>query len=167
MHEAVFWLLFFFLLSVLVVVLSGLGFRYRKQWLVHKERLAALEKGTPIPSGPEPAPWSPRVYLLRGLIWSFSGIAVIVVLLGLSAASTHPLSPTTVEYRARDVSRNLQIPMDQARDLIQRDRAMNAQVMPYGVAVLGVLPLAVGLAYLAFYYTGEAKKKNSLSAPPE
>ena len=70
-------------LLILVVLYQG----YRQKLMLHQERMSALEKGTSIPLGQEPAPWSPRVYLLRGLIWSFSGAALIICLLGFAWSS--------------------------------------------------------------------------------
>ena len=90
------WLFFFFMLSLLVIVLAALFLRHRKQVLMHEERLAALEKGAQIPLGPEPAPWSPRLYLLRGLIWSFSGVGLIIALAGISAATLRPVQGSAV-----------------------------------------------------------------------
>jgi hypothetical protein len=70
-----------------------------------------------------------------------------------------------VAYRARTLSQNLEIPIDQAKRIIEQDQA--AQGMPAGVALLGVVPLAVGLAYLVFYYTDESRKRLAAEAPSE
>ena len=144
---------------VLALVLAMLYSRYRQKLMLHQERMSALEKGTSIPLGPEPAPWSPRVYLLRGLIWTFSGAALIVCLLGLAWASSRPQSATLVAMRAREISRSLEIPIDQARQIADKDGAAERQGMPLGIALLGVIPLAVGLAYLVFYFTDDSRKR--------
>jgi len=143
----------------LVLVLAVLYSRYRQKLMLHQERMSALEKGTPIPLGPEPAPWSPRVYLLRGLIWSFSGAGLIVCLLGLAWASQRPQSATLVAMRAREISQGLQIPIDQARQIAEKDAAAQREGVPPGIAVLGVIPLAVGLAYLVFYFTDDSRRR--------
>ena len=156
---------FFFLLFLVVLILAGLYLRYRQKYMLHQERMAALEKGTAIPLGPQPAPWSPRAYLLRGLIWSFSGAALIVCLLGISWSTRRPTSAVESAYRARTLSQNLEIPIDQAKQIIERDEAV--QGMPAGVALLGVVPLAVGLAYLVFYYTDDSRKRLAAAAPSE
>jgi hypothetical protein len=144
---------------VLALVLAVLYSRYRHKLMLHQERMSALEKGTSIPLGREPAPWSPRVYLLRGLIWSFSGVALMVCLLGLAWASWRPPSAEGVAMRARDISRYLEIPIDQARQIAEKDQAAEREGVPPGIAVLGVIPLAVGLAYLVFYFTGDSRKR--------
>ena len=147
------------------LILAALLMRNRQQYLLHQERMAALEKGTAIPLGPEPAPWSPRAYLLRGLIWSFSGVALIVCLLGIAWSTQRPQTPEDISYRARAISRNLDIPLDQARQMAEKDQT--ARGLPAGVALLGVVPLAVGLAYLVFYFTDDARKRQAAEAHPE
>ena len=149
---------------VLALVLAMLYSRYRQKLMLHQERMSALEKGTSIPLGPEPAPWSPRVYLLRGLIWTFSGAALIVCLLGLAWASSRPQSATLVAMRAREISRSLEIPIDQARQIAEKDGAAERQGMPLGIALLGVIPLAVGLSYLVFYFTDDSRKRLAAEA---
>jgi amino acid transporter len=144
---------------IFVVVLAVLYLRYRQKLMLHQERMSALEKGTSIPLGREPAPWSPRVYLLRGLIWSFSGAALIVCLLGLAWASWRPPSATLVAMRAREISQGLQIPIDQARQIAEKDQATEKQGVPPGIALLGVIPLAVGMAYLVFYFTDDSRRR--------
>ena len=61
MHDEGF-ILSVFVLGVLGLVFYSLLLRYRRRELQHKERLAALEKGMPLPELHEErrAPWSPR-----------------------------------------------------------------------------------------------------------
>src|ERR1039458_2969323 len=63
-----------FILAALVGVVVVLYLRHGSLQMLHHERMAALEKGVPVPVARTLAPWSPRVYLLRGLIWSASGL---------------------------------------------------------------------------------------------
>ena len=164
-----FWVFFLFLLSVLAVILTMLLLRHRKQQMQHQERLAALEKGAPIPLGTDPAPWSPRVFLLRGLIWSFSGAAVIICLVGiaLSTQRTNQMTGETLIWRARNLSQSSSIPFDEAKKVIEKDQSVEVRGMPASVALLGALPLAVGLAYLVFYYSDDSRKRLSRGAPPD
>src|ERR1700722_4413698 len=77
-----------FVLLIFLVGLWAFGqfFRYRRQALLHKERLFAMEKGLDVPVDPALSPsLSPQVALLRGLLWLFAGIAWIVCLLGIAA----------------------------------------------------------------------------------
>jgi hypothetical protein len=160
------WIIAFVVLCVLVVTLVVLYLRHRNQQMLHQERLTALEKGTALPVASPRAPWSPRVYLLRGLIWSFSGAALLICLLGLAVSSNRPQSAESMMWSAKNLSRNLEIPLDQARQIVEKDRATREQGMPTAVALLGLIPLAVGLAYLVFYYTDESRKNRGADARP-
>ena len=52
--------------------------------LRHKERLAAIEKGIELPPDPPETDIRRPRYLLKGLLWTFGGAAVWLVLTGLS-----------------------------------------------------------------------------------
>lgn len=144
--------LLFFFLAALTIVLVALYYRFRKQQLLHQERMAALEKGLPIPRQQSPAPWSPRVYLLRGLMWSFAGLAICISLWGIAVSTQGPPSVDTVLWRAKSLAQNTGVSIEEAKKMIEKDSSR--QGMPQGVALLGLIPLGVGLAYLVFYYTG-------------
>jgi hypothetical protein len=131
-----------------------LGFQ---QQLLHKERMKALEKGVSVPATPAPAPWSPRVYLLRGLIWSLAGVALAICLFGISSTSQRRESYESKAYEAGQLAHNLDIPLDQAKQIVDKDPA-KTQGPPTTIALLGLIPLAVGLAYLAFYYSDPSRK---------
>jgi hypothetical protein len=154
----------FFLSLGLTLILVVAYLKHRKQVMLHEERMAALDKGTAIPLGRDPGPWSPRVYLLRGLIWSFSGAALIVCLLGIAWSTTRPTSAESMLWAAKNVSQNLDIPLDQARQIVEKDQSRTG--MPAGVSSLGAVPLAVGLAYLVFYFTDDSRKRLA-EAPSE
>jgi len=71
-------------------LLSALfAFRHRRRELQHKERLAAIEKARRCRADRyrQRAPWTPRVYLLRGMMWLFSGIGLTLFLAGISATT--------------------------------------------------------------------------------
>ena len=101
------------------VILAALFLRNRSQRMLHEERMAALEKGAAIPLGYS---WSPRVYLLRGLIWSFSGAALLLCLVALAATSHRPATAEALMYRASDLARVAGIPLDRAREIVEQDR---------------------------------------------
>lgn len=86
---------------VLVAVIGYLGFR---QWLqlnrrkmIHRERLAAIEKGVALPALEQEtrrSSWNvQRFLLLAGLVWISLGIGAFVT---LSALLAHP-TPATAE----------------------------------------------------------------------
>ena len=142
----------------LILTLAILFLRNRKQQLLHVERMAALEKGVSLPLA-EPRPWSPRVYLLRGLVWSFSGAAIFICLLALAEGSRRQESAEQMTYEAKRLSDFAGISFEEAKQIVAKDTALHAHGMPDSVAWLGFLPLSVGLAYLVFYYTGESRKR--------
>jgi hypothetical protein len=146
--------------AVAIIVLS-LNYRYRRHELKHKERMTALEKGVALPVEPveqPPAPWSPRVYLLRGLIWMFTGIALTVFVWGVSV--TIPSRPDTYEdrlWRAQHL-RNSGATPEEIKDFLSRkEEPVNTRKFPEGFALIGLIPAGVGLAYL-IYYGGEQKR---------
>jgi len=62
--------------------------RQKRMDAVHQERLAAMDKGIPLPELPfdppklPPAPPNPRAILLHGIVWTafgFGGIATLLV----------------------------------------------------------------------------------------
>jgi hypothetical protein len=147
----------FLLLTIAVVVVLALYLRYRKQQLFHQERLVAMEKGIPVPKGYAPEPWSPRIYLLRGLLWSCAGIAISISLLGIALSTRSPLSDESVLWRAKNLANSAGIPMEEAKLIVEKDRGNHDQGMPVGVALLGLIPIGVGAAYLIFYNTGDKR----------
>ena len=79
---------------VVVAVIAYLGFRewlrHQRRALIHKERLAALEKGVEVPPLEHEArrrEWNvQRILLLAGLIWISLGVAAYVTLSALIAS---------------------------------------------------------------------------------
>jgi hypothetical protein len=151
------------LFCALAVTLASLYLRHRNQQMFHQERMAALEKGATIPVAPGPASWTSRVYLLRGLIWTMTGLALVVCLYGISLAieTEHHTSAETKAYQAQNIARNLDVPIDQARQIVEKDAAQRNSGSPMAVSMLGLIPLAVGLAYLVFYFTEPSRKRGA------
>jgi hypothetical protein len=57
-------------------------FKGKEREMIHRERMAALEKGLQPPVDPEPSGslrrhHGPRNYLLRGLVWLFIGLGLL------------------------------------------------------------------------------------------
>jgi hypothetical protein len=148
----------------LVLTLALLSLRNRKQHSLHLERMAAIEKGVALPAPQPERPWSTRVYLLRGLIWSFCGAALFICLLGLSTVRRPPSAIARAQEAGR-LSHMTGISMEQATQIVQKDRGLDPDQPPVSISLLGLLPFSVGLAYLFFYYTGERDRERL--APPE
>jgi hypothetical protein len=156
-----------FFIAALIITLVALYFRYRKQQLLHQERMASLEKGMPIPKAYAPVPWSPRLYLLKGLLWSCAGIALCISFLGIAISTQRPLSDTNVIYRAKGLSSSAGISLEEAKQIVEKDQKSRQEGMPSGVALLGLIPLGVGVAYLIFYNTGDKSRLDSQGQTPE
>ena len=149
--------LLFLVFMAVIVVLPSLFMRFKRQQLRHLERMAALEKGAELPLEPleQNATFAPRVYLLRGLIWLFSGIATLIFLAGLAMTDIETDSLEVRLWRA-DRMRQSGLPEDQWKKLINEPPASHHRI-PIGLALIGLVPIGVGFAYLIFY-TGERKQ---------
>lgn len=125
----------------------ALHLRYRKRQMDHQERLTAIEKGIPLPDLSAPAEGD-RVYLLRGLLWLFGGMALFVFLLGIAVTTRTPRSLADRIFEAKRLERAGATP-EQVQQAINTVEV--AEGLPVGVSLLGLVPIAVGAAYLVFY----------------
>jgi len=108
--------------------------QHNRRVLVHRERLAAIEKGTPLP--PEAAAalspeaerrrsWNvQRLLLLAGLVWLSIGISAFVVLSAIFAAN----SPAAAD-------------------------------VPRGLQWIGLAPATIGLSHLIVYAVGRSRER--------
>ncbi len=154
-----------FLGSAVGIIIWSLTLRYRRRELQHKERLAALEKGAPLPVLTEEerrAPWTPRIYLLRGMIWLFAGIGLTLF---LAAAAVTSVRPRTVEDRiwAANRMRSFGATEDQIKRV--ENETEPHQGMPLGLSLIGLVPIGVGLAYIIFYRAEAASSAGSEPRP--
>ena len=60
-----------------VAIWTGHQRQIREVETRHRERMAAIDKGLPIPADPPPRPRKPSSPLLRGLIWLGVGLAMV------------------------------------------------------------------------------------------
>ena len=125
----------------------ALHLRYRKRQMDHRERLTAIEKGIPLPDLGAPAEGD-RAYLLRGLLWLFGGIALFVFLLGVALTTRTPRSLADRIFEAKRLEQAGATP-EQVQQAINTVEI--AEGLPVGVSLLGLVPIAVGVAYLVFY----------------
>ena len=88
--------------GIILIIIAFVGYMGFREWLrhqrralLHKERLAAIEKGVDVPSLDQEihrSTWNvQRTLLLAGLVWISLGVALFVVLSALIAASTRDL----------------------------------------------------------------------------
>jgi hypothetical protein len=143
------------------IIIWALTLRFRRREMQHKERLAAIEKGAPLPALTDieqRAPWTPRVYLLRGMMWLFSGIGLTLFLAGFSASTFHVKSVEDRVMAAQELKR-LGATDEQVAQ-VQSDTTLRHNLAP-GFALIGLVPMGVGLAYLLSYRV--ENKKHTIS----
>jgi hypothetical protein len=128
------------------VIIFFLYNRFNRRELEHKEKLAALEKGVDLPVVSS-APWTPRTYLLHGMIWLFAGIASLVALSAVASTSRRQY-PAEMTVRAATEAREHGATPEEIQMIL---RGREEEGLPIGVGALGLIPIAVGLAYLLFY----------------
>jgi hypothetical protein len=131
-----------------VLVMATMASRYKQRELQHRERMAALEKGVALPPLTEPtrqpAPFGPRTLLLRGLLWLFTGIAITISLAGMAMLGQ---SEAPAWERVSQANNARAMGATQAEILqIMNDRHSNGPNV--GIALIGLIPIGVGLAYL-------------------
>ena len=134
------------IVACLVLVMS-LAARFKHRELQHEERMAALEKGQPLPPTAEASAWSPRAYLLRGLTWVFTGVGLMVFLLGMATTTHHEVSASDRVWRANN-AKERGATEEQVRE-IMNDREIGG--IPPAIALIALIPIGVGAAYLITY----------------
>ena len=93
--------------------------RLQRAELRHRERLAAIERGIELPPESDLAEIRRPRYLLRGLLWTFGGVAAFLAL----------------------------------RAVVGGDESM-----------LGLIPAAIGVAYLVFYFVQGRREEQQEAA---
>jgi small-conductance mechanosensitive channel len=124
-------------MEIAIVIVALIGYLAFRHWLqanrramIHRERLAALEKGVDLPPLEHEIRKSSvniqRFLLLAGLVWISLGIGIFVV---LSALLVHPDAHT-------------------------------ASKIKQGMQWIGVAPVCIGLSHVIVYAIGSRKKEN-------
>jgi hypothetical protein len=129
-----------------VTVFVGFAYRYHVREMEHKQVLAAIEKGVDPPL-PQMAPWTPRAYLLHGMIWLFAGLASFVALSAIAVTSRRPY-PAEMTVRAASEAREHGATPEEIQMIL---KGREEEGIPIALGFLGLIPVGVGLAYLIFY----------------
>jgi hypothetical protein len=138
------------LLAVTGLVAYFMTLRFRRRELQHREWMAAIEKGVPLPelNGLETSMGGSRAYLLKGLVWLACGVTLMLFL----SVWTSTGQPPSLESKVREAQqlRELGYTEQQIRGLVaptQRARP----IFPIGLSLIGLVPTGIGAAYLVFY----------------
>jgi hypothetical protein len=148
-------LMIFVMLFAFAFLVPALLLRFKREQLRHRERMAFLEKGVELPPFPADASSrTPRSYLLRGLIWLFSGIAITTFLVALTETSQRPDTLEDRLWHAQDLRAH-----GSSEEMVKNylDHPESRPGLPIGLAFVGLIPIGVGAAYLVFY-RGEQKQ---------
>jgi hypothetical protein len=140
---------------LVIIIGANLFYRHKRAELVHQERMAAIERGVefPIDTTSRPPMEPIRRYLLSGMIWLFSGAALVVFLGALSATLPHRGTGLAEETVARiDELRKLGADDSELRRVLY-DQNRRYPEIPLGLSMVGLIPMGVGLAYLIFFFT--------------
>lgn len=137
------------------IIAAALYWRFKNRELQHRERLIALEKGVELPTlGASAAPpWTPRVYLLRGMIWLFTGIAICASV-PFIAIGTERHTEAWIRVGEANRAKANGASDEQVKEIMM-DRGSRG--MPPGIGLIGLIPMGVGLAYLITYRAERAR----------
>jgi len=149
----------FVLVILALIVVPTLILRYRRLDLRHRERMVAFDRGVPVPPETVGTPPTVETYQLRGLIWLAAGIALSIALSILMPVFAS-LSASSRLNREQDMKRNGFSYLEIREAMKEYD---NERQQARAYAVLGLVPAAVGAAYLFFYYD---QKRRYLYDPP-
>ena len=149
-------------LGVFAIVIVSLFLRHKRQHLRYQERLAAMERSLPVPFEPPPSYDS---YLLRGLIWLFSGSALALFLLTLSLTNVYHRDDLEERLRRSRNLTELGATEEQVKQAMARMDSPPRREPPLPVALIGLIPIGVGAAYL-IVYRSEQRRAAILPPPP-
>ena len=147
----------FVILAVTGLVAYFMTLRFRRRELQHKEWMAAIEKGVPLPEldGLETSMGGSRAYLLKGMVWLACGVTLMLFL----SVWTSTGQPPSVETKVREAQqlRELGYTDQQIRGLAAAERPR--PIFPIGLSLIGLVPAGIGVAYLAFYGIEKRRSK--------
>ena len=137
------------------IIFPLLVLRHKALELRHQERMEAMERGLPLPVATESVKGNrggEPDYLLRGLRWTTLGLALTAILFFVAPLAKHRNQYDRI-HEVRQLA-DLQYSKDEIRVFLnEADRRQYSEEHEYrAIASLGLLPTAVGVAYLIFYY---------------
>ena len=128
------------LLATVITYAFQLWIRHQRRLMVHRERLAAIEKGTELPPLEQEiqrGSWNvQRLLLMAGLIWISIGVAALPMLHELAGQTLH--FPWGYTHDGNPFFADLPI--------------------PYGTQWLALAPIGIGLSHVIVYLVGRQKE---------
>lgn len=145
------------LMGTSIIVTVGFGFvRYRIERMRHRERMALIEKGMPVP---EPQiNHNPRQYLRRGVLMLFLGISMAAFLILVSGTTSENVGLEEIHWRLKSHREN-KMPEEWVRRLESEYMGQRRYHLPPQAALSGFVPAAVGIAYLLLYWLDRPRKE--------
>ena len=129
------------ILAVAAIYIFQMWARHQRRLMIHRERLAAIEKGIempPLEQEMQKRSWNvQRVLLLAGLAWISVGLAVFPMMIRLAGQVFQP-------------------PWDPYAPPIK---------MPYGLEWIGVAVVGIGVSHLVTYAVGRQRDREESRQP--
>ena len=136
--------------AVLIAYALQIWTRHARRLMVHKERLAAIEKGIAVPPLVEQEIQRgsfnvQRLLLLAGLVWISVGVAALLTLAGLAGGPP------------------LQLPW--SSDWTTGHPVLVEVHIRSGMAWIALAPIGIGLAHLLVYHVGKRREREEAGKP--
>ena len=129
------------ILAAAATYIAQIWARHQRRLMIHRERLAAIEKGIempPLEQEMQKRSWNvQRVLLLAGLAWISVGLAVFPMMIRLAGQVFQP-------------------PWDPYAPPIK---------MPYGLEWIGVAVVGIGVSHLVTYAVGRQRDREESRQP--
>jgi len=129
------FIIFSLILAIAATYIFQMWARHQRRLMIHRERLAAIEKGIELPpleQEIQKRSWNvQRVVMLAGLVWISLGIAAFPLLRGLGGQSiVSPWDPYSPPFK-----------------------------IPFGLEWIGVALIGIGLSHLVTYVVGRRRER--------
>jgi hypothetical protein len=159
-----------FLFLLMIPVTAFLLLRFFLERNRHRERMTALEKGAD-PSSALASTNLNRTYLLRGMIWVAAGLSLAVVIFvfaQVAASNRGPAEELEMKLHREKYLKELGASDAQLREVEGKTRRQELiRPGPEALAAIGLVPVAVGIAYLVFFRIEERRLQRNMSRSPE
>ena len=129
------------------VVVLGAAYRFHLESMHHRERIAMIEKGLPLPT-----PQKSRRFLRPAILFLFLGFALTSSMSVFSLATRGPYSEEQLYYHMLGL-KSSGMPEETLKRVEREMRDSYDYKLPPEAAVLGLMPLMAGAIYLILHFT--------------